>query len=80
MANELGERELAEIEGRARRAPDVYLAPYGRGLLRDQNTVAAERIDPALALFVPSAKGDVLRLVAEVRRLRALLAERGVSP
>jgi hypothetical protein len=71
------EQELAQIEARAQAAPEVYLAPYGRGLLKDATTVAAERVDPALALFVPYAKGDILRLVAEVRRLRALLDETG---
>ena len=64
--------ELAVIEARARAAPlDTKLwslSPVG--------AATAEECDQT-AEFMGSAKGDVLRLAAELRRVHAEFAERG---
>jgi hypothetical protein len=72
---EVGEEELAQIEQRAQALPSsLHTRPDGT-LLKEPNVVAGRQLDSEMATFLVHARDDVLRLVATVRRLRALLAQ-----
>ncbi len=73
---ELTDEELALIEGRAQVSPDLSLSRDEVTLLHQGHAVAGHVTEPSAAPLILNAKRDVLRLAAEVRRLRARLAER----
>ena len=73
---ELTDEELALIEGRAQVSPDLSLSRDEVTLLHRGEAIAGSVTEPSAAPLILNAKQDVLRLAAEVRRLRARLAER----
>jgi hypothetical protein len=78
MPDPLPATALRAIESRAQFSVTqrLYLGRDRRSLLEGHNRVLARDVDPGLADFVLHAHEDVLRLVAEVRRLRDLLQDR----
>ena len=81
MADELSEHELEAMATRAQAAVDagVHLNQGGATILKGFNTVVATLQDAALGAALVDGPYDVVRLVAEVRRLREELVSRGVE-
>jgi len=81
MADEMTDQELAEIEGRLHFLPpgpwqtDALSGARVLDPLQPINPMPFQ--DTNVAEFIAHAREDVPRLLAEVRRLRALLAEHG---
>ena len=81
MADELSEHELDAMATRAQTAVDagVHLDRDGTTVLKGHNTVVANLQDAALGSALVDGPYDVVRLVAEVRRLRAQAGSSGVE-
>ena len=81
MAEELSEQELDAMTTRAQVAVDagVHLDRDGTTILKGFNTVVATLQDAALGPALVDGSYDVVRLVAEVRRLRKELVRSGVE-
>ena len=81
MADELSEQELDAMATRAQTAVDsgVHLDLGGSAILKGYNTVVANLEDATLGHALVDGPYDVVRLVAEVRRLREELVSSGVE-
>jgi hypothetical protein len=75
MADELSEQDLDAMVARAQRAVDagVHLDRDGTTILKGFNTVVAKLLEADLGPALVDGPYDVVRLVAEVRRLRGEL-------
>jgi hypothetical protein len=72
MADELSEQHLEQMATRAQGVVDagVHLARDGTAILKGYNTVVAKLVEGDLGPALVDGPYDVIRLVAEVRRLR----------
>jgi hypothetical protein len=77
MADEMSDRELAEIEGRLQFLPPGPWQTEGAQVMDGFTPVVHLVTDANVAEFISHCRVDVPRLLVEVRRLRAQLADRG---
>jgi hypothetical protein len=75
MADELSEHDLDAMATRAQTAVDagIHLDREGTTILKGHNTVVAKLLESGLGPTLVDGPYDVVRLVAEVRRLRGEL-------